>query len=67
MADVRRDKRSESTAELVKDLSREVGQLVREEIALARAEMTEKGKSAGPVLEADPTGSAARYSWGRAG
>jgi Putative Actinobacterial Holin-X, holin superfamily III len=41
------DKRSESTAELVKDLSREVSQLVRQEIALARAEMTQKGKQAG--------------------
>jgi Putative Actinobacterial Holin-X, holin superfamily III len=41
------DKRSESTAELVKDLSREISQLVRQEIALAKAEMTEKGKQAG--------------------
>ncbi len=41
------DKRSESTAELVKDLSREISQLVRQEIALAKAEMTEKGKKAG--------------------
>ena len=47
MADVRHDKRSESTAELVKELSREVSQLVREEIALAEAEMTQKGKKAG--------------------
>jgi hypothetical protein len=47
MADLRHDKRSESTAELVKDLSREVSQLVREEIALAKAEMTQKGKKAG--------------------
>ena len=47
MADVRHDKRSESTAELVKDLSREVSELVREEIALAKAEMTQKGKKAG--------------------
>jgi hypothetical protein len=47
MADVSRDKRSESTAELVKELSREVSQLVREEIALAKAEMTQKGKKAG--------------------
>src|SRR5690242_5563911 len=47
MADVTRDKRSESTADLVKDLSREVSQLVREEIALAKAEMTQKGKKAG--------------------
>jgi lipopolysaccharide export LptBFGC system permease protein LptF len=41
------DKRSASTAELVKELSREVSQLVHEEIALARAEMTQKGKRAG--------------------
>ena len=41
------DKRNASTAELVKELSREVSQLVREEIALAKAEMTEKGKQAG--------------------
>jgi len=41
------DKRSEPTAELVKDLSREIGQLVRQEIALAKAEMTEKSKKAG--------------------
>lgn len=47
MAHVSRDKRSESTAELVKELSREVSQLVREEIALAKAEMTQKGKKAG--------------------
>ena len=47
MAHIEGDKRSESTAELVKDLSREVSQLVREEIALAKAEMTQKGKTAG--------------------
>jgi uncharacterized membrane protein YqjE len=41
------DRRDESVAELVKDLTRDVSQLVREEIALARAEMTEKGKQAG--------------------
>jgi len=41
------DKRNASTAELVKELSREVSQLVREEIALAKAEMTQKGKQAG--------------------
>jgi hypothetical protein len=40
-------KRDESTAELVKDLSREVSHLVRQEVALAKAEMTEKGKKAG--------------------
>ena len=41
------DKRSASTAELVKELSREISQLVHEEIALAKAEMTQKGKKAG--------------------
>ena len=41
------EKRNASTAELVKELSREVSQLVHEEIALARAEMTQKGKRAG--------------------
>jgi Putative Actinobacterial Holin-X, holin superfamily III len=40
-------KRNASTAELVKELSREVSQLVHEEIALAKAEMTQKGKQAG--------------------
>ena len=47
MATPRDDKRNASTAELVKELSREVSQLVREEIALAKAEMTQKGKHAG--------------------
>jgi hypothetical protein len=47
MSQVERDKRSESTADLVKELSREVSQLVREEIALAKAEMTEKGRKVG--------------------
>lgn len=40
-------KSDESTAELVKHLSREVSQLVRQELALAKAEMGEKGKRAG--------------------
>ncbi|HXD68919.1 MAG TPA: phage holin family protein [Gaiellales bacterium] len=47
MSRVEGDKRSESTAELVKDLSREVSELVRQEIALARAEMVQKGRRAG--------------------
>jgi hypothetical protein len=47
MSSIERDKGSESTAELVKDLSREVSDLVRQEIALARAEMMEKGRKAG--------------------
>jgi NADPH-dependent 2,4-dienoyl-CoA reductase/sulfur reductase-like enzyme len=40
-------RRSEPTAELVKDLSRDISTLVRQEIDLAKAEMTEKGKKAG--------------------
>ena len=47
MASPTDDKRNASTAELVKELSREVSQLVREEIALAKAGMTQKGKHAG--------------------
>ena len=47
MATPTEDKRNASTAELVKELSHEVSQLVREEIALAKAEMTQKGKHAG--------------------
>ena len=40
-------KRDESMAQLVKELSHEAATLVREEVALAKAEMTEKGKQAG--------------------
>jgi Putative Actinobacterial Holin-X, holin superfamily III len=47
MADLANPKRSQPTGELVKELSREVSQLVREEIALAKAEMTEKARHAG--------------------
>jgi len=36
-----------STAELVKEVTRLVPQLAREEVALAKAELTEKGKHAG--------------------
>lgn len=36
-----------STADLVRQLSEQVSTLVRDELALARAEMTEKGKRAG--------------------
>jgi len=42
-----RDRRDEPVSELVKDLSREVSTLVHQEIALAKAEMAEKGKKAG--------------------
>ncbi len=41
------DRRDESTAELVKDLLRDVSELVHQEIELARVEITEKGKKAG--------------------
>jgi len=41
------EKRQESVPELVKDLSRDISDLVRQEIELARAEMMEKGKQAG--------------------
>jgi Putative Actinobacterial Holin-X, holin superfamily III len=47
MSSTEHEKASESTAELVKDLSREVSDLVRQEIALARAEMMQKGRKAG--------------------
>jgi uncharacterized membrane protein YqjE len=40
-------KRQESVPELVKDLSRDISDLVRQEIELARTEMMEKGKQAG--------------------
>lgn len=39
--------RSHSTGELVKQLSEQTTTLVRKEIELARAELTEKGKTAG--------------------
>lgn len=38
--------RERSTGDLVKDLSRETSTLVRQELALAKAEMAEKGKKA---------------------
>jgi uncharacterized membrane protein YqjE len=44
------DRRDESIGELVKDLSRDVSELVHQEIELARVEMTEKGKKAGRGL-----------------
>jgi hypothetical protein len=47
MSSTEQEKASESTAELVKNLSREVSDLVRQEIALARAEMMQKGRKAG--------------------
>jgi uncharacterized membrane protein YqjE len=41
------DLRDHSTAELLKQLSQETATLVRKELELARAELTEKGKQAG--------------------
>ena len=40
------EKRHESSAELVKELSRDISTLVRQEIELAKAEMTEKTRKA---------------------
>jgi hypothetical protein len=40
------DKSNASTADLVKDLSREVSTLVRDEVALAKAEIGQKGREA---------------------
>jgi uncharacterized membrane protein YqjE len=47
MARASGDLREQSTGDLVKDLSEQVSALVRQEVALAKAEMTEKGKKAG--------------------
>jgi MFS family permease len=41
------DSRERSIGELFKDLSSETSTLIRQEMALARAELTEKGKEAG--------------------
>jgi uncharacterized membrane protein YqjE len=41
------DPRDQSVGELVKDLANETSTLVRQEIDLAKAEMTERGKRAG--------------------
>ena len=47
LASGEREKRQDSVSELVKELTRDISELVRQEIELARAEMTEKGKKAG--------------------
>lgn len=51
MADIdrngERDLRSEGTGELFKQLSEQTSTLVRQEVALAKAELSEKGKQAG--------------------
>ena len=39
--------RSQSTGELIKQLSEQTSELVRQEVNLAKAELTEKGKQAG--------------------
>ena len=41
------DMREHSTGELVKELSQQVSELVRQEVELAKTEMTEKGRKAG--------------------
>jgi F0F1-type ATP synthase assembly protein I len=41
------DARDESIGELLKDLTNETSTLVRQELAFARAELTQKGKAAG--------------------
>ena len=46
------DRRDRSTSELVKDLSREASSLVRQEIQLAKTEMTEKATDASVGLAA---------------
>ena len=40
-------RRDESMGQLVKDLSQDISTLVRQELQLAKAEMTQKGKEAG--------------------
>ena len=47
MADPSDELRDRSTAELMKQLASETSTLVRQELELARAEMTQKGKRAG--------------------
>lgn len=51
MSDVTRSRTADpaqaSTADLVRDAAEQISRLVRDELALAKAEMTEKGKRAG--------------------
>jgi uncharacterized membrane protein YqjE len=47
MTTVNEHLRERSTGQLVKDLSREMSTLARQEVALAKAELAEKGKKAG--------------------
>jgi hypothetical protein len=44
------DRRQESFADLARDFSHDISRLVRDEIALARAEMTQTGKRAAPGI-----------------
>ena len=44
------DLRDRPIGEIASDLTRDISLLVRQEVALARAEMTEKGKAAAPGL-----------------
>ena len=44
------DPRDQSVGELLKELSKETSTLVRQELELAKAEMREKGRKAGPGL-----------------
>ena len=53
MASPTDDKRNASTAELVKELSREVSQLVREEIALANSNASVYSVPSSPDPDAD--------------
>ncbi|MDF2752351.1 MAG: phage holin family protein [Gaiellaceae bacterium] len=46
MITAERDLRERSTAQLIKDLSQQAGKLVRQEIELAKTEMSEKGRRA---------------------
>jgi|1186.fasta_scaffold857918_1 hypothetical protein len=44
---IHRSRREEPTGQLVKELSQDISTLVRQELQLARVEMTQKGKQAG--------------------
>ena len=46
-SDTQQDLREQSTGDLVKQLTQQVSTLVRQEVELAKVEMTDKGKKAG--------------------
>ena len=46
-SDAQQDLREQSTGDLVKQLTQQVSTLVRQEVELAKVEMTDKGKKAG--------------------